>query len=65
MNPYFINQNINNTETTEETKFRLEKQGLLSSYVDSWQPRNKLAVFRATAALSSVTTALARVNFSL
>jgi hypothetical protein len=65
MNPYFVHRNINNKEITEETNFRLEEQRLLPSFVNSWQPCNKLAVHPASAAPSLLTTALARVNFSL
>ena len=60
-----MHQNINNKEIIEETKFRLGEQGLLPSYVDSWQTCNKLAVHRASAVHSLLTTALARVNFSI
>ena len=65
MNPDFMNQNINNKEIIEETKFRLGEQGLLPSYVDPWQPCNKPTVHRASAAHSLLTTALATINFSL
>jgi hypothetical protein len=65
MNPYFMHHNINNKEITEETKFRLEEQRFLPSFVDSWQPYNKLAGHRASAAHSLLTNALAGFNFSL
>jgi len=45
-----MHQNISNKEIIEETNFRLGERGLLLSYVDSWQPCNKLAVHRASAA---------------